>query len=354
MTADEICRMRLTAQQLISTEFNSVGQLVSYMGALQAQDYAMAKWAIGGRLAGATDALIEKALNNKAIVRTHVLRPTWHFAAAQDIRWMLELTAAPVRKAMAYNNRALGLDDAVFKKCRKVIEKILRGKQLTREEIMQALAKISVRTDENRAAHIMLDAELSGLVCNGARREKQFTYALMDEVVPPAKPMKKEEALALLAEKYFTSHGPATLQDFTWWSGLPAGEAKAALAGISTKLQSAACENKLYWFSHSNVKTKAQSSFHFLPAFDEYMVSYKDRSAALDPRFSRMALTGNGIFYPVVVVNGKIKGVWKRSVVKNKVHITTEFFTREKIPGSALRKAAQRFAGFLQLEAELN
>ncbi len=226
MTSDEISNLRLANQQIATTRFSTAKEIVGWMGAVQAQDYAMAKWAIGLRLNHSRDGLIERAIDDAQIIRTHVLRPTWHFVSSDDLHWLMELTAPRIIKTLASRRKELELDEGTLRKTNGIIEKELQGKQLTRQEIMKRLEKQGIRTSDARPYHIMFNAELSGLVCNGSRREKQFTYALLDERVKRTKTYKKDEALAEIAVRYFRSHGPAALQDFVWWSGLSATDAK--------------------------------------------------------------------------------------------------------------------------------
>jgi hypothetical protein len=210
-----IARLRLHNQLLSRTEFTEPEQVVAWLGAVQAQDYAGAKWALGLRLANATDAAIEEAIDRGRILRTHVMRPTWHFVTPADIRWMLELTAPRVRALLAYNDRQLGLDQVTFKKSSAVLEKALQNnQQLTRGELTPILEKAGIAVEGLHLGQLLTHAELDGLVCSGPRKGKQFTYALLEERAPEARLLEREAALAELSRRYFHSHGPATLQDF--------------------------------------------------------------------------------------------------------------------------------------------
>jgi hypothetical protein len=211
-------------------------------------------------------------------------------------------------------------------KSNKIIAKALEGRQLTREEIMSELKKADIRTDELRSAHLMFFAELEGIACNGSRRGKQHTYALIDERVPPTKPMLKEEALAELARRYFTSHGPATIKDFIWWSGLPAADARAGLEMAKSGLVCEKMDDKEYWFAAANTERAASGAVHFLPAFDEFMVAYTDRGASLDPAFGKATITSNGIFKPIIVRQWESPGLWKRTVKKDRVIVEPLYF----------------------------
>ena len=353
MTQTEIACQRLVNQQISSTGFVSAREIVAHLGAMQAQDYAMAKWAIGARLPGATDETIEQAIDNAEIIRTHILRPTWHFVAAADLRWMLALTAPHIRRRLSTYSQQLGLSDEICLKSNNIMAKILEGRQLTREEIMQDLNKAGIPTDPMRAMHLMFSAELEGIACNGPRRGKQHTYALIDERVPPTKPMLKEEALAELARRYFTSHGPATIKDFIWWSGLPAADARAGLEMAKSVLVCEKMDNKEYWFAVANTERAASGAVHFLPAFDEFMVAYTDRGASLDPAFGKATITSNGIFKPIIVVNGKVTGLWKRTVKKDRVMVEPLYFNPAVILDTNVAAAAIKpFGTFLGLRAE--
>ncbi|MBI3482825.1 MAG: AlkZ family DNA glycosylase [Bacteroidetes bacterium] len=339
----------------MGTQLKSPKEVVGWLGAVQAQDYYMAKWAIGLRMINATDRLIEEAINSAEIIRTHVMRPTWHFALAQDIRWMLQLTAPHLKASMKSSQAKLGLNEKIFKRTNGIIEKLLIGdKHLTRSEIVAELKKKKIAADNLQATHIMFDAELNGIVCNGPMRGKQFTYALMDERIPSTKSLPKEEALAKLSLKYFTSHGPATIQDFTWWSGLPVADAKAGLEMIKGKLMSEKIENKIYWYVEPSSVKSFQSPPLFLPAYDEFMISYTDRSASLNPSFSKIALMGNGIFRPIIVVDGKAIGIWMRTIKKDQVVIETKFFrSKENLKKKDIESLMQSFGNFLNLEVKV-
>ena len=187
---------------------------------MQAQDYEMSKWAMGVRLPNQTEGILEAALNNGEVLRTHLLRPTWHLVAPKDIRWMLALSKPQIEKIVAGYNERLGLDIATRSKSNDIIEKALTQRpNLTRNELMEILGHHDIQASDIRAAHLMFHAELTGLVCSGIRKGKQLTYALLDTRTPLTKPLHRDEALAELAKRYFQSHAPATVKDFastTW------------------------------------------------------------------------------------------------------------------------------------------
>ncbi len=348
-----IASYRLMSQQVAVAKFSKPGELVKWMGALQAQDYAMAKWAIALRLDDCTDEQIEEEINKAAIIRTHILRPTWHFVSAADIRWMLHLTAPHLLRTMKSFNKTLELDKATFLKTQKVLVKQLEGgKQLTREELMSAMNKSGIKTSPLRAIHIMYQAELEGLVCNGIRKAKQLTYALLDERVPAmGEQYTREEMLAMLATRYFQSHAPATIQDFSWWSGLGITEARQAVELIRNTLMPEIIDGATYWMMPEIVAAKPKrSTVHLLPAFDEFMISYKDRTASLPLEHNNKAITRNGIFKPIIVVNGEVTGTWKAAAKKDKLLIETDMFAATMELGSRkIKDMIDRYAQFKRL-----
>ena len=356
MATTDIARLRLAYQHIGGTSLTTPEAIVSWLGAMQAQDYTMAKWAIGIRLPGHTEAAIEAAVTEGRIVRTHILRPTWHFVSAQDIRWMTALSAPRLDTALRSLNNKLELTPALLKKSYRLIEKALGGnKHLTRPELMALLARQKIRTDEFRSSHIMFGAEISGLVCNGPVRGKQHTYALLDERVPATPAMPRAEAVALLTLRYFSSHGPATVADFAWWSNLPLKEIRQGLEDNREQLQNIRIKEQEYWLPANDPAHKAvRQEVHLLPAFDEFMVSYKDRSASLDPGLGGAVITANGIFKPMIAGKGKIKGSWKRTVQKDKTQVTPGFFRPEDIlTGKALQPARKAYAAFLEQEVAI-
>jgi len=349
MKSIDIVQQRIINQQLAGTKFKSAKELVSWMGAMQAQDYAMSKWAVGVRLPNSTDDVIEKAINTGEIIRIHVMRPTWHLVSSDDVKWMIELTAPLLRKSMKGRHKALGLTDQIFKKSNSIIEKSLaKNRYMTRAELVSELTKNKIRPDNLQTIHIMFNAELNGTVCNGPMRGKQFTYALLDERVPKTKSFTKDQALAELSLRYFTSHGPATLQDFAWWSGLPSADAKRGFEIVKSKLMTTKIGDQTYLFGDSTRNELAVQPIYLLPAYDEFMISYKDRSASLSPKFFTNAITRNGIFKPIIVVNGQVVGTWSREIKKEKVALEAKFFrSLQKLKKTEMNIAFEPYKKFL-------
>ena len=310
----DICAQRLVNQHLTTQRLEKPSDVVRLFGAMQAQEYSPAKWGVAQRTTGATDAEVEKEISEGSILRTHVLRPTWRFVAAPDIRWMLKLSAPRVRAAMASYDRKLEIDAAVLKRSRAVLTKALRdGNQLTRTELATELTDARVPADgTQRLAHLVMHAELDGLICSGARRDKQFTYALLEERVPPAKELERDASLAELATRYFTTRGPATIDDFAWWSGLAKADARRAVEATGQVLDRAVIGDRGHWFPQTASATARGSPIaRLLPIYDEYFIGLKDR-AAMQTRLQKArrdpftALT----LRHVVTVDGQIVGGW--------------------------------------------
>jgi len=350
MTHQEISHYRLVSQKLYETSSNSPEEIVKHLCAMQAQDYAMAKWAIGSRCQ-ATEREIEEAINSGQIIRTHILRPTWHFVSAEDIYWMLDLSGPQVQKMTISAAKKYGYDVKMLNQINSEIEKLLAGNNhLTRDEIMQELNIKKGSSQDFLAAAIMMHAELDGLVCNGKMKGKQITYALLEErISKPKTKFTKEEALAKLALRYFESHGPATLLDFSWWSGFPPTTCKLALSAIELQLNSVEIENQIYWFKKDiSDETHFRESVHFLPAFDEILISYKTREASILLEHQPQAFTNNGIFKPIILENGKVIGTWKRTIKKDHAKIETQFFnTPESSKKEILFEGIKAFENYL-------
>jgi hypothetical protein len=338
MTYHEISHHRLVSQKLYKTSPISPQEIVKHLGAMQAQDYSMAKWAIGSRC-NATEKEIEEAINSAEIIRTHILRPTWHFVSADDIYWMLDVSAPQVKRFTASAGKKYGYDAKKLDQTNSKIEKLLSGNNhLTRDEIMQELNIKKTSNEDFLSAAIMMNAELDGLVCNGRMKGKQITYALLEErVSKPKSKLTKEEGLAKLALKYLESHGPSTLLDFSWWSGFPPTACKNIFNAIELQLNSVEINDQIYWFkTDSSDKNNFRESVHFLPAFDEILISYKTREASILLEHQSKTFTNNGIFKPIILENSKVIGTWKRTIKKDHAKIETQFFNETETHKKAI------------------
>jgi hypothetical protein len=282
-------------------------EMVAWLGAVQAQEYGPAKWALGLRSPrGITDAAVERALDAGRILRTHILRPTWHFVTAADIRWMLELTGPRVHRIMSPYDRQLGLGPDVMTRAAGIIERALGdGQPLTRQELGAHLSRAGLPAKAMELAHIMMYAELEALVCSGPRRGNRSTYALLADRAPAARRLPRDEALAELTRRYFRSHGPATIRDFVWWSGLPTTDIKLGLEMI--RARSHEVNGLKYWSigRAAAVGSRRQRSVHLLPVYDEYLVAYRDHQPTPRPAYVL------GSFQHALVIGGQVTGVWR-------------------------------------------
>lgn len=351
MKSTDIPLIRLDSQHIGGSEFTNPHDIVTWMGAMQAQDFPMAKWAIGIRLPGSTDTSVESAIAKAAILRTHLLRPTWHFVAPEDIYWLLDLTAPQIIAGQRARNRQLELTNEVYRKSNQIIEKALglHG-QLNREALILELNKAGIATDQNRAAHLLMQAELEEIICSGATLRGKPMYALLAERVPKTKRLSKEDALAELARRYFTSRCPATLQDFSWWSGLRARDARNALDLIRKELNSETIDGSTYYLPLDLDHRKPDfPSVQLLPTYDEFIISYANRSATIPAELEThmKKISDRGVFWPIIVQNGLVKGIWKRTITKDTLILEAQAFASMNASSMELIKAgAQQFAAF--------
>jgi DNA glycosylase AlkZ-like len=358
MTKSDMASQRLRQQGLTQPRFERPEEVVNWLGAVQAQDYAAAKWALALRSDGLTEAAIDQAFASGAILRTHVMRPTWHFVTPADIRWLLALTAPRVNATNAYYYRRLELDETVFTRSNAVLEKALQGgKHCTREELGDILQQAGIETqDRLRLSYLVLRAELDAILCSGPRRGKQFTYALLEERAPHAKVLDRNEALAQLTRSYFSGHGPATLQDFVWWSGLTTVDAKTGLDMADSYLTQEEIEGQIYWLGAPTAAAgESMPAVHLLPNFDEYIVGYKDRSAAFDAQDTKMENPrDNIVFNHTILVDGRVAGTWKRSFSKGQILMEARPFANfSAIEENALAEAVRSYGEFQGMAAIL-
>ena len=350
MKATDIIKFRLYNQQIADTEFKRPEEILGWFGAMQAQVFAMAKWALGLRLKDGREGSIDTLFDEGKILRTHLLRPTWHFVAPQDIRWMLALTAPRVHAVNKYYYKKFELDSSVLKSANAEIVKMLRdGKTLTRTALNKALSRAKIKADGLRLSYIFMQAELEGIICSGPRAGKQFTYALLDERVPPTKPMNLQESLAELSKRYFTSRGPATLQDFVWWSGLTSKQANEGIALLDKNFIHDRNGNQDYILNPASFRNekKRQTSF-LMPDYDEYGISYKDRSAL----FIKIRQTATDVanvspYSHMLIVDGVISGTWRMMDRKPMEVEVTPFFPMPKMKQHAIAQAVKRYKSFL-------
>jgi hypothetical protein len=344
-------------QGIAQPTFAEAGDVVAWLGALQAQDYVGTLWAIGLRMTGAIEQRIEQAIAERTIVRTWPMRGTLHFVAANDVRWMLALLAPREMASSAGRSRQLDLDAATFARSKEVFAEALQGgKQLTRDEMLQALEQAGIAMTDQRGYHLLVRSAQDGLICFGSRRGKQPTFVLLDEWIPPTQPLARDEALAELTRRYFSGHGPATAQDLMRWAGLTAAEVKRGLEATANELIRETIANRVYWMpSRAPAPTSGMESVYLLPGFDEYVLGYGDRSAVLDQAYARRICPGdNGMFIPTLVIGGEVTGTWKRTLKKRAVVIeVTPFRPLAPAETQMLSVAADRYGEFLGVPALL-
>jgi len=358
MDNNEIIHLRLWNQLISKPRFNTPLEVVSWLGAIQAQNYASAKWSIGARNPEINDADVEQAIVDKTIIRTWMMRSTLHFVAKADIRWMLELLTPQLIARSALRYRQLELDEPTFKKSKEVFfSELMVAKQLTRHDMMSALEKAKISTSGQRGYHLLARAAQDGLICFGPQQGKEQTFVLLDEWAPDAKHMKRSLALSELALRYFTSYGPATLKDFVWWSGLKVSDAKQGLNVVSSRLKSEEVNGKIYWMaSYDEDNQKNFSKIHLLPGYDEYLLGYKDRGAVVDKQdAAKISPDNNGVFNPTIVVNGRVAGIWKSGLKKDVLSITSHpFVPFTELEKGAFIKAAEKYGKFLEKSVIIN
>jgi hypothetical protein len=336
---------RLRCQRLTGASSKTPKEVVGWLGAVQAQDFAEAKWSLGERLRRGTDDQVERAFAAGEILRTHVMRPTWHFVAREDIRWLLRLTAPRVHAANGSLYRKLGLDAELLSRSHEIVAKALAdGRALTRSELAASLAVGGIEAESVRLAYILMHAELEQLICSGPRRASQQTYMLFDDRAPPESGPSGDAALAELARRYFRSHGPATVRDFVWWSGLKVADARRGLEGIRDELRESSDEQGASWFIGRLPRARAQPADAFLiPMYDELGVAHRDLRVVLARQPPR-----DGLLNRPIVIDGLTFGSWSKAVSRRQLAIEATLFAKpDRRQAAALEAAAERFGRFV-------
>lgn len=353
----QIARTRLAASGLTDRPFRSADEVVRRHLAMQSQDYGPAKWSIGQRSGGLIDADVDAALADGSIIRTHVLRPTWHFVARDDARWLLTLSGPRVQKLLAPRHRELGLDPRTLSRCEKVIADALTDRHMTRKELGRVLKGKRIDIEGQRLPHILSHCELEMVVCSGALAGKQHTYALFDERVGiGGRSFDRAEAIVELTLRYLGGHGPATVQDLRWWSGLTAGDIKEALAALGDRIESATVGGVTLWSVEGDDRPAPRKGADLLQTYDELIVGYSESRYLGDPRAdqARAAWRDRGVPGATVLVNGAVAGHWKRTVRGTKLEVEIVTYDRpSQATERALRAAVADLGRFLQLEPHL-
>jgi len=344
----DIPAQRLQNQRIAHSDFKTPEAVVSWLGAIQAQDYASAEWSVGARLPGAAQAIVEQAIADQKIIRTWMLRGTLHMVAAADVHWMLALVAPKMLAGNARRYKELELDEPTLMLSNKLLEAHLEnGESAERHDLFAMLEEKGIVTKGQRGIHLLQRAAFDGLLSRGITRGGSDVYVALKP--PGAQKMTREESLAELAQRYFVSHGPATLQDFAWWTGLSMGDARTGFAAIQSRLNEIKIDGAAYWTAADGAAP--DESTYLLPGFDEYVLGYKDRGIVLDPQYANLICPGgNGVFYPTIVHHGQIVGTWKRAVKKGRVTITPTPFVAGAMGDFDV--AAQKFAAFVAMDRD--
>lgn len=355
MNRAELLQRRLTTHHLTSRDFKSAGEAVRWFGAVQAQDFFASMWAIGQRMKKAVEADVEKAIADKEIVRSYPMRGTLHFVPPEDLRWMLKLMTPRIISKSAKLYRDASLNAAVFKKSASIFERALQGEnQLTREEMYEVLEDNKIATKNYRGLHILGHLSQEGLLCFGPRKGKQQTFVLLDEWIPQHAAITRDDALAKLTLNYFTGHGPASLQDLVWWSGLTVADIKAGIEMVKSKLQEEEFDGVTY-YSSQGVRSKKFPDALLLPVYDEYTVAYKDRDLLLDEKAVKsLKKMNNLVFTNTVVVDGVVVAVWRRTIKKEKTIIEVNpLITPTSAQKEKIGEAARKYGAFIGLPPEV-
>lgn len=350
MDHDGITALRLINQGIAHPTAVNPAEAVARLGAMQAQDAAAIRWAIGLRCREATLATVEAALASGDVIRTWLLRGTLHVVAASDVRWMLALLAPRILAGGAGRRRQLGLDDATLERSLDTIAGALEsGAVATRSELLQVLERAGIATTGQRGYHLLGHAALRGLICFGPPQGKQESFVLLDTRAPAPATLDRDSARGELARRYFTGHGPATLADFVWWSGLPLGEARAALDQAKADLDPLVMGDQTYYQAsaapaHEDARA---SGVVLLPAFDEYYLGYAARGAILEAGLDKRVVSSNGIFRPMIVVDGQVTGIWRTERKPDGTRLLpTLFRPLSAQEAQGLQAAVERFAAF--------
>jgi hypothetical protein len=351
MNTANIGRRRLASQHVSRPTFRDPADVVRWLGAVQAQDYLGGLWAVGLRTKGATEASVEDAIARRAIVRTWPMRGTLHFVAAADVRWILPILTPRVIAGAQSRFRQLGMDDATFTKSARVAEKALvGGKVVRRDKLYEIWKAAGIATHDARGLHLLGVLSQTGLLCFGPRDGKQQTFTLLEEWLPPSRSLDRGEALGELARRYFRSHGPATVHDFSWWAGLTVTDARAGLESVKSELESEEANGRTFWFAASPSVRAGAGGAYLLPPWDEFTVAYRDRRDILEPKYARRVNAGGGVLSPVIVVRGKVVGTWKRTIKKDTVTVKPALFRAlDRTDREAVAKAVDRYARYLGL-----
>ena len=360
MTAHEIARRRIRNSRLTGDRSTAPDDAVRWHLAMQAQEYGPAMWSIGQRSKGLREPDLDGALTDGTIVRTHLLRPTWHFVARDDIRWLLALSGPRVQRGNAGRYRQLGLDARTLARAEKVIAAALEGgNRLTRDELAAVLEQRKVDREGQRMPYFLMHCELEAVICSGGRTGKQQTYALFDERVPAGGPrFDRAEAVVELVRRYLTSHGPATVKDLSWWSGLTMTDIRAALGSLEDEVESDEVDGLTFWSASSERRRRAPVArgAHLLQTYDELVVGYTESRFHGDTsgELAREAWSDRTFPTGVFLLDGRVGGHWRRTIEAKRVRVAMHTYAKlTAADAQTLESAATRLGRFVGLPVEL-
>jgi hypothetical protein len=341
-----IRRARLESQQIARHDFATPADVVAWLGAVQAQDYLACLWAIGVRLPGSTAETVERAISDGSIIRTHVFRGTIQLVTPADLPWMLDLVGARLDRAATTRYRSVGLDEATLDRARAAIADAVAGSQhKTRHELGAALRTAGIATDGQRLIYTIFHAEVTRVICSGIKRDKQLAFAAYGERISVGEPIERAAAVAELVRRFFRSRSPARVRDCVWWTGLPLSEIRAGIAAQAGDLAAAPPSD--------DGTAGSPNDAHLLPAFDEYFIGYADRGEIVDPAHVARVNAGGGMLKPIVVVDGRIVGIWKRTFARRRMAIDiAPFAAIARRDRARIDDAAVRYAAFVDTPIE--
>jgi hypothetical protein len=356
----EIARRRMRNSRLTGPRFKSPDETVRWHLAMQAQDYAPAKWSIGQRSTGLFDGDLDEAVAAGSIVRTHVLRPTWHFVAREDLRWLLELSGPRVQQGNAGRYLQLGLDERTRARCAEVIASSLAGgNRLTRNELAGVLEDAGIDREGQRMPYILMHCELEGIIGSGGLSGKQQTYALLDERAPKGRRSDRDESLVELTRRYLTSHGPATVKDMSWWSGLTMADIRKALDMLGAQVRGETVDEILLWtVASGDARPPPARGAHLLQTYDELVVGFSESRFFGDPGVERARAAWSGASGTPpsggVLLNGRIGGHWRRTIERNRIDVEVHLYEEPtRVDARALEVAAAKLGRFFGREVAL-
>jgi len=342
-----LAALRLAAQRIATPEPASPADTVRWMLALQAQDLPGARWSVGLRTPGSTDASVAAAIDSGEIVRSWPMRGTLHLVAPEDVRWMMRIAARRQATTAATRRRDLGITaEQVVAASDIAVGLLVGGRAIRRDALLAEWERAGIPTSGQRGYHLIWALAHAALIVFGPGDGKHPTFVLLEEWVAPAPELDDDAALGEFASRYFRSHGPATVHDLAWWASITVSDARTG-AALAEGLEERQFDGVTHYFGAG--QEPAAPGVHVLPGFDEYLLGYRDRSSVLAPEFSRLIAPGeNGIFLPTVVVDGRVVATWKRTETTAEVRATLSPFTTLTKKGYAgYERALRRYGEFI-------